>query len=137
MVIESFLLLSLLTVSELYEFNMIKLENKISFGISILFSVFIISALLITFHCWKKVSEGTIEQETSKFKELFAGSKENKLGRLFTFLFLLRRLFSALWVILSASLPKMGRILPYGVIQLIFIFYTYAQPLELKKENIV
>ena len=135
--IEAFLLLSLSTTSELYRFNILSLASKISFGISILLSVFIISSLWITLYFWKTSPLNQPEDTKSKFKELFSGTKDTKFARLFTFWFLLRRFFSVIWVIVSVSLPKTERITIYWCIQLVFLLYTFSQSLELKKENIV
>ena len=53
-------------------------------------------------------------------------------------MFMARRIISVAWVILSAGLPKLARIILYAFIQFMTTGYTiFARPLEASRDNII
>ena len=137
MVIEAVLLLSLSSCNEIYDFDLEGLDRQISFGMSCLIVAGMIGFALMCLVMWKKAQAASFDPEKSCFREFLSGAKSTKLGRLYLFMFVLRRLFSVFWVVGTQTASTMVRVAGFSFIQASFLVYTLFRPLDAAKENLV
>jgi hypothetical protein len=136
-ILEAILLLSLTSISEIYNFKLTSFEKISSFVTSIFIVILIFVFLWVNYKVWRKSQDVLFDQKRSYFRELLDGTKDTKLGKLFVIIFVLRRFISVLWVVTTQSLNLYIRVVGFFFIQLLFFCYTLSRPLEHKKESLI
>jgi hypothetical protein len=137
MIIESSLLLSLSSISELSYFNLTSVEQIISFCISCILIIFLISFIVFSLFYSITSLSPDFSEDKSFFAETVTGTKNTKFGRIFIGMFLVRRVSSVSWVIFTQALSKYVRVIGFGCIQALFFGYSVSCPLERKKESFI
>lgn len=78
------------------------------------------------------------DKEKSRFGELYEGIKDSKLARTFQFIFILRRVLSATWIILSQGVIVDVRVGLFTLIQVLSLAYIcITRPFERLQDNCI
>ena len=118
-IIESYFLLFISSFSEIFNYNLRNNVEIVSFSMDWMLFTMLTFILIISFLMWRKAFNNN-EINESRFYEFVSGTKDTKIGRMYTFIFLTRRFISIVWIISTRSLNKYINIIGFSLIQLIF-----------------
>lgn len=123
-ILEAYMILALSSINELRLHNFGTKQNIVSFGISVFVCLICLLLMLTAFLYSFQITKPGFDIETSYFREFHDGQKNTKLGRIYMFVFILRRFVSVAWVVLAANLNPYIRIGTYSIIQVASLVYT-------------
>ena len=134
-IIESFLILILSVVSEIYRLQVNDASSILSFIFWII--VLIILLLFTIFSLWLLLKKNQ-DDESNKYKEFFNGMKKKFCWRLFITIWMLRRLIFVLLFIILTPISPILTIQILSFIQLAyFIILLVIRPYTEIKDNLV
>lgn len=137
-VVEAYMILLLGSLHELYEIDFSGTDKILSFSISIISIILLISVCTMTFFVARKSMKEEVDSKKSYFYEVVKDTKPGRVPRLKIFVLLLRIILSVGWIVLSQSVPLIGRIVGYCCIQLLFaIEKTFVRPFEEITDNLI
>jgi hypothetical protein len=138
MILEAFLFISISSFSEIKYSRLISVAFIISFLIS--WTLIVLSFGVITTIGYQivKAHPNFDEQLHWKFRELFAGIKNDTFSRLFPLLFCLNRTFWVIIVVLLNEIILDAKTALFTALQFLFLWYLIAiRPFQSKKDMII
>ena len=136
--IEAFLILSLGSLNEIYNWDFGSIDKVISYFISAVVILLLLSFLGFAISLSKKAAAKDFDPKESYFSEVTTGTKNGLFSRLIVFFHLWRLLCSVSWIIFSNYFSIFIRIFIYCLIQIIFsLIKTLIRPYEETKDNII
>lgn len=87
-VIEGYLFLLVLTLTEIYRMKFGTSNQIISYVLSVIILGLLIDFFVLVVYQWKSSNRGIETKSHKYFKELFASTKDNKYSRAYTILFI-------------------------------------------------
>ncbi|CAI2379662.1 unnamed protein product [Moneuplotes crassus] len=137
-ILEAYLFLYFSSLNEIYIFDVSREVKGLSFAISFCVLLGLLALVMFIFWVSFKASDPKFIVEISKCSELFLGTKQGIYARLFQFVFILRRILSASWIVFSNRLVIEARICVFLIIQVFsFGYVVVIRPFDGVKENII
>jgi hypothetical protein len=138
MFIEGFMLLYLAAMKELYEHDTQSAPKIISYIISVFIIALSLLFWVLFLYLWNISFKNGFIMSTSRVRELFQGTKDTKLGRLFILSVILKRIMSITWIVVSETLPLNLRLCMFCQIQIGFLMYSiFVRPLKIRQDIII
>ena len=135
---EAYQFLLICSTDEIYKFSNNsdgKLTSLIlAFIVFILWIAFALLVLIITIKEVKGVSERT----HSLFKEFFNGTKDTKLSKWFSFMFIIRKALIIIFMGFLTDIDIIAKVAIFVFVQALYLWYVVIiRPLEKRKDNII
>mmetsp|Transcript_42222 Transcript_42222/g.49080 ORF Transcript_42222/g.49080 Transcript_42222/m.49080 type:complete len:168 (-) Transcript_42222:541-1044(-) len=111
--IESYMVVTIAITNEIYIHDLSETSKRVSFAISIMAMVVLLCVLLVVFVVGRKSSKPDFDEDKSYFKEVVNGTKKRNCARHTVFILLVRIMFSVVWVINSASMSLILRVVGF------------------------
>jgi hypothetical protein len=138
MILEAFLFISISSFSEIKYSRLISVAFIISFLISWALIVLSIGVITTIGYQIVKAHPNFDEQLHWRFRELFAGIKNDTFSRLFPLLFCLNRTFWVIIVVLLNEIILDAKTALFTALQFLFLWYLIAiRPFQSKKDMII
>ena len=135
--LETFMLFTISSASELYSAQLHSTPKIISFWSSAILTILLALFPAIIFGLHSKSMETSQSSKMNMVAELFDSFKRNRISKLYFFVFTVRRLVLVWWIILGDSLPKMVRICVFCLLQIPSLPYLIIwRPYDRAKENL-
>ncbi|CAI2374207.1 unnamed protein product [Moneuplotes crassus] len=137
MVIEAFLFAFISCLLEITTFSSL-IKQPVSFCFSLVFVGCFVSLPFLIYHHFKKYNENGEVKELSKLSEFYEGYANGKKNKLYTIVFLTRRIATAVCLVCMRNTPASMICLIFFVIQLLhFQYLIFNRPFKSKKDNII
>ncbi|CAI2361012.1 unnamed protein product [Moneuplotes crassus] len=137
MVIEAFLFAFISCLLEITTFSSL-IKQPVSFCFSLVFVGCFVSLPFLIYHHFKKYNENGEVKESSKLSEFYEGYADGKKNKLYTIMFLARRIAIAVCLVCMRNTPPSMICLIFFVIQLLYFQYLiFNRPFKSKKDNII
>ncbi|CAI2379329.1 unnamed protein product [Moneuplotes crassus] len=137
MVIEAFLFAFISCLLEITTFSSLT-KQPVSFCFSLVFFSCFISLPFLIYQHFKKYNENGEVRDSSKLSEFYEGYANGKKNKLYTIVFLTRRIATAVCLVCMRNTPASMICLIFFVIQLLhFQYLIFNRPFESKKDNII
>ena len=137
LVIEAYLYFLMSGVSEVKAFQTHGLANIISLALTIpmlLWTIFFSGFIGYHFYKHRKSNSNDFSR---LLEEIYANVKETTIGKFYTTMFLLRRIFIVLIIMSGSYTPVLFRAISFAVVQICAAIYVILRPFESTKDNII
>ena len=136
--IEVSMFVVLTSTSEIKEWKTTTTSNIISLIIAIIWILFCIAFIFLSFLFWMKYKNKEINDEYMPLKEFFNGIKNRSNARIYSTIFLFRRTLYVSFLIFGNSLSNIGLIIPLIVFQIVYLAaIIFTRPFNETKNNII
>jgi hypothetical protein len=137
LLLEAYLFMLLSGLFEFGYFDFTDASTIVSFLLATPLTVFIvIFSVFLTVHYFqnKRIENDKI---TKKYQELYASVKDTKIGKAYTFVFILRRTAIVLVLLTINFSPVLFRVIMFTFIQVLAVGFIIMRPFEAFKDNLI
>ena len=137
LVLQYFQLLSLSSVSELYQLNWSNDSRAMAYGFAILVMALIIGFMTLTAVVSFNRITPHLDTQRGKLDELFSGLKQNRCAHMYNFVLMARRLLFITWLLCFKWAPPMVVVCVFATIQLFYtLWVVYVRYFDIVKDNL-